>query len=176
MARVSRLFAVLGFAACVAWAGVANAQVGGYITGLITDEQGKPVDGVYVTAHGYEQSQLIKTSESGEFRLQNLVPGRYVLTVARDGFTTIVHSGIMVRAGKTAHLPAQGACLKGDAVVSVINQHVELPGRPRRRCFIGDRDMFGQIGFTAQTAVGGVLAFLMDFRGVSLRRPAQRKG
>ena len=105
MVRVSRLFAVLGFAACVAWAGVANAQVGGYITGLITDEQGKPVDGVYVTAHGYEQSQLIKTSESGEFRLQNLVPGRYVLTVARDGFTTIVHSGIMVRAGKTSHLP-----------------------------------------------------------------------
>src|SRR5215471_14092485 len=105
MVRVSRLFAVLGFAACVAWAGVANAQVGGYITGLITDEQGKPVDGVYVTAHGYEQSQLIKTSESGEFRLQNLVPGRYVLTVARDGFTTIVHSGIMVRGGKVANLP-----------------------------------------------------------------------
>jgi hypothetical protein len=48
--------------------------------------------------------------------------------------------------GKTAHLPAQGACLKGEAVVSVINEHVELPGRRRRRCFIGDRDMFGQIG------------------------------
>jgi hypothetical protein len=68
--------------------------------------------------------------------------------------------------GKTAHLPAQGACLKGDAVVSVINQHVELRGRRRRCCFIGDRDMFGQIGFTAQTAVGGVLAFLMDLRGL----------
>jgi hypothetical protein len=78
--------------------------------------------------------------------------------------------------GKTAHLPAQGACLKGDIVVSVINQHVELPGRRLRRCFIGDRDMFGQTGFTAQTAVGGVLAFLMNFRGLDLRRPAQRKG
>jgi hypothetical protein len=60
---------------------------------------------VYVTAHGVEQSQLIKTDPSGEFRLHDLVPGRYVLTVARDGFTTIVHSGIMIRGGKSAHLP-----------------------------------------------------------------------
>lgn len=105
MARVSKLLAVLGFAACAMWAGVASAQVGGYITGVVTDEQGKPVDGVYVTAHGYEQSQLIKTTETGEFRLHDLIPGRYVLTIARDGFTTIVHSGIMVRAGKTANLP-----------------------------------------------------------------------
>jgi hypothetical protein len=27
-----------------------------------------------------------------------------VLTVARDGYTTIVHSGMMVRGGKIAHL------------------------------------------------------------------------
>lgn len=105
MFRVSRLLAVLGFAAIVAWSGVANAQVRGNITGVVTDEQGKPVEQVYVTAHGFEQSQLMKTGDSGEFRLHDLVPGRYVLTIARDGFTTIVHSGIMVRAGKTAHLP-----------------------------------------------------------------------
>lgn len=104
MFRVSRLLAVLGFAACLASSGVANAQVRGNITGVVTDEQGKPVEQVYVTAHGFEQS-LVKTGDSGEFRLHDLVPGRYVLTIARDGFTTIVHSGIMVRAGKTAHLP-----------------------------------------------------------------------
>lgn len=102
MARVSRLLAVLSFAA---WAGVASAQVGGHITGLVTDEQGKPVEGVYVTAHGFDQSQLMKTNERGEFRLHDLVPGRYVLTIARDGFTTIVHSGIMIRGGKTSNLP-----------------------------------------------------------------------
>ncbi|HUK32694.1 MAG TPA: carboxypeptidase-like regulatory domain-containing protein, partial [Vicinamibacterales bacterium] len=85
---------------------VANAQVvGGHISGLITDEVGKPVCDVYVTAHGTDQSQVMKTDASGEFRLHDLVPGRYVLTVARDGFTTIVHSGIMVRAGKNARLP-----------------------------------------------------------------------
>jgi hypothetical protein len=97
---------VMAFLGALASMSVANAQiVGGHITGVITDELGKPVCDVYVTAHGVEQSQLIKTDTTGEFRLHDLVPGRYVLTVARDGFTTIVHSGIMVRGGKTAQLP-----------------------------------------------------------------------
>ena len=47
----------------------------------------------------------MKTEADGQFRLHDLVPGRYVLTIARDGFTTIVHSGIMVRGGKIAQLP-----------------------------------------------------------------------
>ena len=47
----------------------------------------------------------MKTDEAGVFRLHDLVPGRYVLTVARDGFTTIVHSGVMVRGGKISRLP-----------------------------------------------------------------------
>jgi hypothetical protein len=106
MTRVSRVLTVMAFLGALASMSVANAQiVGGHISGIITDELGKPVCDVYVTAHGVEQSQLIKTDTTGEFRLHDLVPGRYVLTVARDGFTTIVHSGIMVRGGKTARLP-----------------------------------------------------------------------
>jgi len=85
---------------------LASAQiVGGHITGVVVDEQGKALPEVFVTAHGVEQAQLMKTDATGEFRLHDLVPGRYVLTVARDGFTTIVHSGIMVRGGKIARLP-----------------------------------------------------------------------
>ena len=106
MSRVSRALTAFAFIGALASMSVAHAQiVRGQITGVVTDELGKPVCDVYVTAHGVEQSQLIKTDATGEFRLQNLVPGRYVLTVARDGFTTIVHSGLMVHGGKTAHLP-----------------------------------------------------------------------
>jgi hypothetical protein len=97
---------VIAFVGALASMSIANAQiVGGHITGVVTDELGKPVCDVYVTAHGVDQSQLIKTDTTGEFRLHDLVPGRYVLTIARDGFTTIVHSGIMVRGGKTARMP-----------------------------------------------------------------------
>jgi len=106
MARVSRLLTVLAFVAAAGWSRPASAQiVGGHIAGKVVDEVGKPLPEVFVTAHGVEQSQLMKTDGTGEFRLHDLVPGRYVLTVARDGFTTIVHSGIMVRGGKVANLP-----------------------------------------------------------------------
>jgi len=106
MARVSRLLAILAFVGVAGWNQVASAQmVGGHITGVVVDELGKPLPEVFVTAHGVEQAQVMKTDATGEFRLHDLVPGRYVLTVARDGFTTIVHSGIMVRGGKIARLP-----------------------------------------------------------------------
>jgi hypothetical protein len=105
MARVSRVLAILAFVGVAGWSQLASAQVGGHITGVVLDEQGKPLPEVFVTAHGVEQAQVMKTDTTGAFRLHDLVPGRYVLTVARDGFTTIVHSGIMVRGGKIANLP-----------------------------------------------------------------------
>jgi len=76
--------------------------------------------------------------------------------------------------GNTAHLLAQSARLEGDAVVGVVDD-VELPGWRRRRCFIGDRHMLGQIGFAPQAAVGRVLA-LVRFHGLDRRRPLQREG
>jgi hypothetical protein len=49
--------------------------------------------------------------------------------------TSGVRSGIECGLpGNTAHLLAEGACLKGNAVVGVID-HVELPPRRQRRCF-----------------------------------------
>jgi len=105
MLRGSRVLTAIAFVCLAGWSQLANAQViRGHITGVVVDEAGKPMQDVYVTAHGVEQAQLMKTDASGEFRLHDLVAGRYVLTVARDGFTTIVHSGMMVRGSKIAHL------------------------------------------------------------------------
>ena|SRR6478672_2406361 len=105
MSRGSQLLAAFAFVCAAGSSQLANAQtVRGHITGVVVDEAGKALQDVYVTAHGVEQAQLMKTDPSGEFRLHDLVAGRYVLTVARDGYTTIVHSGMMVRGGKIAHL------------------------------------------------------------------------
>jgi len=103
MARTFRLLTLL---ACVACAPYGYAQSpGGHIAGVITDEQGGGVANVFVAAHGSDQSQVFKTDEDGEYRLHDLVPGRYVLTAARDGYITVVRNGVMVRVGKTATLP-----------------------------------------------------------------------
>jgi hypothetical protein len=103
MARIFRLLTLL---ICLGCARFALAQTTrGHIAGVITDEQGQPVRGVFVTAHGTDQSQRIKTGADGEYRLHDLAAGRYVLTAALDGYTTVVRNGVMVRMGKTAALP-----------------------------------------------------------------------
>jgi hypothetical protein len=103
---MARLFRSLTLLACFAGAGSVYAQsASGNISGVITDEQGAPVSGVFVTAHGTDQSQRFQTGADGQYRLHDLVAGRYVLTAARDGYTTVVRNGVMVRVGKTAPLP-----------------------------------------------------------------------
>jgi hypothetical protein len=107
MARAFRLPSFAALFACatlVATFSVAQSPVG-EITGVITDESGAAVTDVYVTAHGTEQSQRIQTDADGQFRLHDLVAGRYVLTAARDGYTTIVRNGVTVKVGKTASMP-----------------------------------------------------------------------
>lgn len=84
---------------------VGQAQsIGGHIAGVITDEQNRPVRDVYVTAHGTDQSQRMKTDAKGQFMLRDLVAGRYVLTAALDGYTTVVRNGVMVRGSRTQML------------------------------------------------------------------------
>src|SRR5215831_6007642 len=103
MVRTFRALVLFAGLACVA---VARAQSpGGHIAGVITDDQGRPVPNVFVTAHGTDQSQRIKTGADGQYRLHDLVAGRYVLTAALDGYTTVVRNGVMVRVGKTAAMP-----------------------------------------------------------------------
>src|SRR5215470_13538343 len=103
MARGLRLLTAV---VCLGWAGLASAQsTRGHITGVITDEQGRPVRGVFVTAHGTDQSQRITTGPDCQYLLRDLAAGRYVLTAALDGYTTVVRNGVMVRVGRTAALP-----------------------------------------------------------------------
>ena len=102
MARTLRLIPLL---ACLACAAVVRAQSpGGHIAGVITNEQGQPVRDVFVTAHGTDQSQRIKTDAKGQYLLHDLVAGRYVLTAALDGYTTVVRNGLMVRGSRTQML------------------------------------------------------------------------
>ena len=102
MSKTVRLLALLLVIGC---AHFADGQGVGVITGAVTDEQGTAISGVSVTAHGFDQSEIVKSDATGKFTLPPLMPGRYVVTAALDGFGTEVRSGVMVRIGKTARLP-----------------------------------------------------------------------
>jgi hypothetical protein len=111
---MARTFRAVTFLACLACARFAYPQSGD-IAGVITDDQGAPVAGVFVTAHGFDQSKRIQTDADGRYLLHDLLSGRYVVTVARDGYTTAVRNGFMVRVGKTATLLAVIKADAGDA-------------------------------------------------------------
>jgi hypothetical protein len=103
MARTFRALTLLACLVCTRFAYGQSAS--GHIAGVITDGQGTPVPGVFVTAHGVDQSKRIQTDSEGQYLLHDLIAGRYVLTAALDGYATVVRNGVMVRVGKTATLP-----------------------------------------------------------------------
>jgi hypothetical protein len=81
---------------------VAQAVFGG-IYGTITDPSGSAVKGATVTvidtAKGLKQS--VETNESGEYRIERLIPDTYTVTVSTPGFAPVETTGIIVTANGT---------------------------------------------------------------------------
>ena len=137
-----RPFRMMTLLTCLACAGSAFAQnARGHIAGVITDEQGQPVRGVFVTAHGTDQSQRITTGPDGQYRLHDLAAGRYVLTAALDGYTTVVRNGVMVHVGKTAALPL----VMKIAEAAATQARVQTPLTARFRGLTGETSFDGSL-------------------------------
>lgn len=90
MKRIAQIFASLLFATGCAHAAAQATGNGGTVVGTVTDPSGASVAGAQVTitnaVTGYEQST--KTDPGGEFRLANIPPNQYHLSISSPGFTT----------------------------------------------------------------------------------------
>jgi hypothetical protein len=104
----------------------ALAQVqGGTVSGTVRDEQGAVLPGVAVTLQGVDAKRESATEADGRFRFLDLAPGPYTLTVALQGFSTVVNEAIVVAVGKTVDLPltmkvasvAETITVSGDAPI-----------------------------------------------------------
>src|SRR4029453_8795570 len=85
----------------VALSANAAAQSGdGSLRGIVNDEQGSAMPGVTVTATSRQAIAPVVagTDASGEYRLSNLAPGTYTLTMELTGFSTVRREGIVLRA------------------------------------------------------------------------------
>jgi hypothetical protein len=80
----------------------AAAQNGG-LRGYVRDEQGGALPGATVTARAPEMLGPVSatTNEEGYYRLVNLPPGTYALTVELSGFRGAQRDGVLLRAGAT---------------------------------------------------------------------------
>ncbi|MEW5976644.1 MAG: TonB-dependent receptor [Acidobacteriota bacterium] len=71
----------------------------GLIVGVVTDETKAVVPGATVTAKNEATNieRVVETSDQGEYRITNLLPGNYTVTVEKQGFKKASTTGVIVR-------------------------------------------------------------------------------
>src|SRR5579864_1595210 len=94
---------VLLFLACPT---PASAQVLAAISGIVMDATGGVVAGAAVTATDLETAAVRKTTTdgTGRYQLPELPVGAYEVTVAKDGFQTVVRTGLHLTVGQRTGL------------------------------------------------------------------------
>jgi hypothetical protein len=117
--------ALLSLLCVLLLAAVPRAQLaGGSITGTVTDTQGGVLPGVAITLQGTDITQTFTTANDGRYRFLDLAPGSYTVTVALQGFTTVLRHNVIIEVGKNVDLrqPLQVA-----PVAETVNVTAPLP-------------------------------------------------
>ena len=84
------------------------AQIGGgTLSGTVTDEQGGVLPGATVTIAGTDRTTTAISDDAGKFRFLNLAPGPYTVSVALQGFSTVVRENVVIAVGVSIDVPAQ---------------------------------------------------------------------
>src|ERR1700730_5400271 len=93
--RFSIQVCILVFA-CLAGLAICRADELAAVTGLVTDPNGRSVPGVTVLITNLNTNEVSRTVTNGQgiYRLPSLQPGIYRMTLDKDGFKSIVKSGV----------------------------------------------------------------------------------
>ncbi len=83
-------------------------QAFGGITGVVRDERGAVVPEARVTMmrQGSQRQELVQSGADGQFILQPLPEGDYIVTVAKAGFAPLRLQGIVVKPGQSTEIQA----------------------------------------------------------------------
>ena len=113
--------ALLAIALAVPAFGQYGQNTGG-IQGRVTDEQGGVLPGVQVTLRGPAAPQTVYTDARGEFRVANLDPGVYTLTLTLAGFQTVSRENVTVNLGRNTELTIPMGLTRVEAAVTVSSE------------------------------------------------------
>ena len=91
----------------------------GTIVGVVTDETGAVIPGASVTAMNVDTNIVTsaETNQSGDYRILNLLPGNYDLTVETTGFKKSVTAGVTIQVNQSVRIEI--AMQVGDVVETV---------------------------------------------------------
>jgi outer membrane receptor protein involved in Fe transport len=107
-----------------AWA---QSKTTGALTGRVTDESGAPLPGVSVEIRGSTLiggARTLVTDKAGRFRMPEVPPGSYDVTVTLQGFQTVKRAGLAVTLGNTVEVPLT---LKTETVSETVEVIGEAP-------------------------------------------------
>jgi carboxypeptidase family protein/TonB-dependent receptor-like protein len=116
---------------------VLTAQYGqstGGIFGKVVDEQGGVLPGVSVIVKGPGAPITVYSDARGEFRVTNIDPGNYTLTIALQGFSTVNRENVVVQIGKNTELTIP---MKLSAVAATVTVTGEAPILETKRVTTG---------------------------------------
>jgi hypothetical protein len=117
---------ICGFLLCLPH--VLHAQTFSGMSGTVTDATGAVVPDAKITITNSETgvSRIAQTSSAGDYRLTDLNPGAYTVTVEKSGFKTSLQSSVLVQAAASS--TANVVLTVGDAreVVEVHASNVSL--------------------------------------------------
>jgi hypothetical protein len=161
---VSVLVAVLAVIAT----GTATAQERfGGVAGVVMDSSQAPVPGATVTATNKQTgaARVVVSGTDGAYRIPDLEPGRYTVTVELQGFQKVQADDVLVLLGRTADVPAT---LKVGGVTEVVTV---------------SSDTKTQVDLRSTTVAHNVTAEELDrmpkgrsFQGVALTSPGVNQG
>ena len=100
-------------------AATAQERFGG-LAGVVTDSSQAPVPGATITATNKQTgaTRVVVSGADGTYRIPDLEPGRYTVTVELQGFQKVQADDVLVLLGRTADFPAT---LKVGGVSEVVN-------------------------------------------------------
>lgn len=100
-------FASLALIAVCAMGAMAQGTVTGAISGTVTNPNKEVVAGATVTAKnaGTSKESTATTDDNGAFRISNLDPGIYTVTVNATGFAPFTGENVTVEVGRATEIP-----------------------------------------------------------------------
>ena len=122
MSKIGKLSALCLMVLTLCSAAIAQSTTTGAIGGLVTNPNKEVVSGAAVTVRSLDTNKedAATTDDQGRFKIVNLQPGKYAVTINGSGFTEFTQEGIVVEVGRetTIDVPLSIGAVTGTVEVT----------------------------------------------------------